>query len=108
MQSRAELLHLANHRPQNTMLLDPLVEEMDERLDGEQQEEILRVVREAYGLPEPSREDCEGEGKVGGANGETDGEGEGEGDGDERGKQERDGERDERGNRMDLGEECPF
>lgn len=67
--TKSEVLMTCNLRPGEQTLLDCVVEECDERFSSEQQEEILRIVRDALGFKK------EEEDAVGGAI-----EGEGEGD----------------------------
>lgn len=50
--TKSEVLMLANHRPRNETVLEPLIEEVEERFSAEQQEEVLRIVSEVYGLPD--------------------------------------------------------
>ncbi len=67
--TKSEILMICNLRPGEQTLLDCVVEECDERFSSEQQEGILRIVRDALGIKN------EDEDAVGGAI-----EGEGNGD----------------------------
>jgi hypothetical protein len=48
--TKSEILMICNLRPGEQTLLDCVVEECDERFSSEQQEEILRIVRDALGI----------------------------------------------------------
>jgi len=48
--TKSELLMICNLRPGEQTLLDCVVEECDERFPSVQQEEILRIVRDALGI----------------------------------------------------------
>ena len=47
--TKAEVLMLLNVRPGDLGLLDCVIEELDERMTGEKQEEVLRVVSGCLG-----------------------------------------------------------
>ena len=54
--TKSELLVILNTRPQDQSLLDCVVEECDERFSTEQQDEILRIVRDVLGGDEEQGE----------------------------------------------------
>ncbi len=65
--TKSEILMICNLRPGEQTLLDCVVEECDERFSSEQQEDILRIVRDALGIKDGEEEDAvagavEGEG----------------------------------------------
>ena len=51
-----ELLSLLNHRPQESVNLEPLIEEVDVRFTAEQKDEILQIVAEVLGRAEMTDE----------------------------------------------------
>lgn len=51
-----ELLALLNHRPQESVNLEPLIEEVDVRFSTEQKDEILQIVAQVLGRAEATDE----------------------------------------------------
>jgi len=62
--TKAELLMILNLRPQNSSVLDVVVEELDDRFSEETQQEILAAITEVLGRGE--EEGVVTEGNVGG------------------------------------------
>ncbi len=67
--TKSEILMICNLRPGEQTLLDCVVEECDERFSSEQQEEILRIVRDALGIK--NEEDAVGVAVEGEGNGDA-------------------------------------
>ena len=61
--SSSELLMLCNHCPASPVELHLLVEESEERLDDQQVEKILEIVRRVLRQEEEEEEEVEGEGE---------------------------------------------